>query len=534
MTQPVSVGRVEVGPTNPETGSQLEWQPQRGIKFPRQRMQPYVLLVRLNLASDDRPSVQQGLQALGAFLNDTQVAAGSDVHFSATVGFGSGFFDKLQISQPPGLKAMPAPDELGDRLMPGWQLPGGHQADMIIQLCSAATDFNQAVLGNASDTSPVADDSTRHKAIQSIVAGWAHIVDTHAGFVRANGRNMLGFHDGLSNPYDRSPAFDTAVWMSKGLLPGTFMVFDKIALDLDGWQALRWQTQEAWIGRSKATGLLRGTLSPTEDTRVGELLRQLEDKLAGQQPVNLGVLRGAWSSDQETTLKTYLASMSANPGADWDLLKRYNTSMLQQRNPMTSLFDHRDGQPTGKPSHGDIAERCPVWTHVRKANPRHEDGNDNLQTTLIFRRGYNYAEPGSTEDELWQSGLLFIAFQRDVNAGFERIKKDQLNKASFPVPDGRAGLTSAERRALVKLLASEKGIQRGDEPEEIGPELMTRPVRDGQIIDPQVIASSREPDADMPRPIALGMGGGYYFIPHLPNGDMTQVGQAFFKSVAAV
>ena len=41
---------------------------------------------------------------------------------------------------------------------------------------------------------------------------------------------------------------------------GTYMVFQKVLHDLDQWRELEVDEQQEWVGRSKATGLLLGTL----------------------------------------------------------------------------------------------------------------------------------------------------------------------------------------------------------------------------------------------------------------------------------
>src|SRR5205085_10165719 len=80
--------------------------------------------------------------------------------------------------------------------------------------------------------------------------------------------------------------------------------------------------------------------------------------------------------------------------------------------------------------------------HVRKANARHEhavqaigaempDVETEAARHLVFRRGYDYIEGGVPRD----AGILFISYQRNIAASFERIKRDQLNNADFPQPN---------------------------------------------------------------------------------------------------
>ena len=103
--------------------------------------------------------------------------------------------------------------------------------------------------------------------IYSIIRSWAKITDIHAGFQRLDGKNLLGFNDGISNP---SRLSNNVVWTTgqdevEKFRDGTYMVFQKIEHDLDKWRNLDEEKQERWIGRSKGTGLILGTLSRNED-----------------------------------------------------------------------------------------------------------------------------------------------------------------------------------------------------------------------------------------------------------------------------
>ena len=93
-----------------------------------------------------------------------------------------------------------------------------------------------------------------------------------------DGRNLMGFNDGVSNPNPGSgDKFDNVVWTtdndeSPALKDGTYMVFQKIEHNLDQWRGLSLQEQEGWVGRSKRTGLLLGT-PENEDKKFLESLK---------------------------------------------------------------------------------------------------------------------------------------------------------------------------------------------------------------------------------------------------------------------
>ena len=194
----------------------------------------------------------------------------SDFNFSATVGFGKGFFEKLKISSknyPKKLKEMPMHMGLYDTKP--YKL---FQTDFIIQLGSNHEDVNRWVFQHFTAKPMktisliqlrILDISTKKKGmdnektpneIYSAISNWAEIVDMHAGFQRIDGRNLLGFNDGISNPKRLS---NDVVWTTiqdedQKFTDGTYMVFQKIEHDLEKWRTMSVDEQEELMGRSKA------------------------------------------------------------------------------------------------------------------------------------------------------------------------------------------------------------------------------------------------------------------------------------------
>jgi Dyp-type peroxidase family len=82
----------------------------------------------------------------------------------------------------------------------------------------------------------------------------------YSGFQRQDGRNWLGFHDGLSNmkSSDRGSAiFATTASLDtndKWLINGTYLAFLRISVALEEWEDLSEELQELVIGRHKLTG----------------------------------------------------------------------------------------------------------------------------------------------------------------------------------------------------------------------------------------------------------------------------------------
>jgi len=83
--------------------------------------------------------------------------------------------------------------------------------------------------------------------------------------------------------------------------------------------------------------------------------------------------------------------------------------------------------------------KCPYFSHVRKANPRTNDGEREAERERrIARRGITYGDPTPPgEDETtWPEGgvgLLFHSCQADVEKQFETIQR-RVNNCDFPKP----------------------------------------------------------------------------------------------------
>jgi deferrochelatase/peroxidase EfeB len=204
----------------------------------------------------------------------------TDFSFSATVGFGIGFFEKLKIDRkyfPRRLNEMPDHVDLGDPVQYFFT-----QTDMILQLCSKTDFVNRWVFktdsypitpseeGMSVAGHPKQNSEEKIHDISTAVREWAFVTDVHSGFQRLDGRNLMGFMDGISQP---ERLRNDVVWTTGNdeigaLIDGTYMVFQKIEHDLEQWEKLGVREQERWVGRSKGTGLLLGTLSREDDEKL--------------------------------------------------------------------------------------------------------------------------------------------------------------------------------------------------------------------------------------------------------------------------
>jgi Dyp-type peroxidase family len=506
-------------------------QKQRGIENPKARMQPHILIIRLDLTSPSskdrdtlRRSVQEGLKRLcGLFerldsgkkkidefdnVGKLSRVPLSKFNFSATVGFGIGFFDKLSIPdshRPKKIKSMPNNVGLGD--VASYSLA---QTDLIIQLGSTSDFVNRWVFENdyqPHDYYTTGKDSKDAKAqkedpqdIVTTIREWATITDMHVGFQRMDGRNLMGFNDGISNPRPGTgEKFDTVVWTTEKdegpiLKGGSYMVFQKIMHDLDQWKGLSVEEQEQWVGRNKITGLLLGT-PENDDEKFIEALKN-DDSRAKEK------LRKLLDEQSDPDKQFY----------DLEIFKR----------------------------------SVPAWSHVRKANPRQEGPpyGKRIEKRTIFRRGYLFLETGLNNRTI--SGLLFICFQRDFESAFEHIKRNWLNDKKFPTPMRRPFTTHELKKRHSQGRFSPNEIQQIARFDLSKKQLLG--LDDYQVLQDK-IRETKDPDTQntgregLAGPSELGVtptgdflavipfGGGYYFIPPIPDGGIHNIGQQFFRSM---
>jgi len=524
---------------------------QSGIEFPKPGNQQHLLVIRLDLASPPpatprsvpsshfsaahsslgktkdalRSEVQRGLKRLCTLFEQIDIGKKkidkldkdgklirvplSDFEFSATIGFGIGFFDKLSVpddKRPKKIKSIPDHFGLGD--VTPYSLA---QTDLIIQLGSSSDIVNRWVFENKLESQKEKHDDDRSKLnknkdkqegvdspdIVTAIGGWATITDIHTGFQRIDGRNLMGFNDGLSNPRPGSGyKFDNVVWTTDKdegpiLKDGTYLVFQKIEHDLDQWRGLSSEEQEEWVGRNKVTGLLLGT-PENEDKKFIEALK---------------------NDDQKAKEK---------------LRKLLN----DQSDPERPFYDSEE-----------FKNNVPAWSHVRKANPRQEKlpNGKRIEKKLIFRRGYIFSETSLNNRAI--SGLLFVSFQRDIENSFEFIKKNWLNNKNFPAEEQRPftkhelserhsqGRFSLRELAQIRFDLSKKQLLGLDDEYVLMDKLEEIKDRDTQNTGKEGLAGPSElgviPTGEFLTIVPFG--GGYYFIPPIPNRSIANIGQQFFE-----
>ena len=90
-----------------------------------------------------------------------------------------------------------------------------------------------------------------------------------------------------------------------------YMVFQKIEHDLERWRNMDEEIQELWIGRSKGTGLLLGTLSKNEDRKLAadlysyKFVQQAARKNGRSYMINRKALKGSSLIPAKLSLKVF-------------------------------------------------------------------------------------------------------------------------------------------------------------------------------------------------------------------------------------
>ncbi|MGW6919212.1 iron uptake transporter deferrochelatase/peroxidase subunit [Kitasatospora sp. NPDC054939] len=166
---------------------------------------------------------------------------------TVTFGFGATLFDRIGLPdrRPPALEPLPA--------FPGDALdPARGDGDLWVQI--------------GADDALVAFHALR--VLQRQAAGTAALRWQAAGFSRtpgatarpATGRNLMGQIDGTNNPQPADPGFDATVFCAAGgdhpdwAVGGSYVVYRRIRMLLDSWEALPVDRQERVIGRRKSDG----------------------------------------------------------------------------------------------------------------------------------------------------------------------------------------------------------------------------------------------------------------------------------------
>jgi Dyp-type peroxidase family len=133
---------------------------------------------------------------------------------------------------------------------------------------------------------------------------------------------------------------------------------------------------------------------------------------------------------------------SENVGIPEDRFKALVVGRWQKGSPIMKCPNAHDPALEKTPAANDFGyrsdpngERCPIGSHIRRANPRDSLGDDpeeSLRVTRrhrILRRGRPYEKDG-------RRGLHFICLNADIARQFEFIQQNWINDATFGGLDG--------------------------------------------------------------------------------------------------
>ncbi|MFB6887926.1 iron uptake transporter deferrochelatase/peroxidase subunit [Kitasatospora sp. NPDC056327] len=249
------------------------------------------------------------------FENQVALDAGP-CSLTVTFGFGAGLFDKAGLAdrRPAGLEPLPAfPADALD--------PARGDGDLFVQI--------------GADDALVAVHALR--VLQRQAAGTAALRWQAAGFARTpgaarrpvTGRNLMGQIDGTNNPRPGEEGFAATVFAGPGgeqpawLAGGSFLVFRRIRMLLDNWEALPVDRQERVIGRRKSDGAPLGA----------------PDGAAERTPVDLAARAADGSLAIPADAHVRVAAPAANGGAA--MLRRgfsYHDGLLADGSPDAGLL----------------------------------------------------------------------------------------------------------------------------------------------------------------------------------------------------
>ncbi|MDR4492239.1 MAG: Dyp-type peroxidase [Candidatus Nitrosocosmicus sp.] len=193
------------------------------------------------------------------------------------------------------------------------------------------------------------------------------ITNYYTGFQGANGRSLIGFHDGVSN-VKSSDRLQTISIKSGPILEdywvenGTYLSFMRIIFNLKAWESLDIEKQEIIIGRDKETGC------PIID--FDNTGKPLKDRMC---PV---------SGTHDVT----------DPGNE----QFRETSEYVNRYRSSSNFS-------------DVLRN----SHISRSNPFNSLMGKNTQTIKVFRQGFQFIEPEAFLTN-FNIGLNFICFQDSI------------------------------------------------------------------------------------------------------------------------
>ena len=208
-------------------------------------------------------------------------------------------------------------------------------------------------------------------------------VDEVHGFRYFDNRDLIGFVDGTENPQGEAAVEAVLVGEEdSGFAGGSYVIVQKYLHDLDGWDALSTEQQEAIIGRKKLSDIeLDDSVKPTSAhsalttiTEGGKEIKILRDNMpfgrVGQG--EFGTYFIGYSRSPHTIEQMLENMFIGRPPGNYDRLLDFSRAITG------SLFfapsaDFLDSQAGGEP--GVAAGPAAVAVESSKSSPRQNDGS---------------------------------------------------------------------------------------------------------------------------------------------------------------
>lgn len=258
-----------------------------------------------------------------------------------------------------------------------------------------------------------------------------HLHVAMAGYLPEDGKEHFGFRDGISQPVIRGSARARRLGTKEA----------KLSLVNPGELVLGYPNERELLPPSpsidpgRGAGLPEGPFGP-DLGRNGTYLvfRQLKqdvdafNKFLDDESVEY---RNMVDKEWKESLAAKLvgrwkngAPLTRFPDADTYSVE-YGTYDNPHDNPNTNEFFFSTEDPDGL--------RCPIGSHIRRANPRDSLGSlprmalRDSKRHRILRRGRNYGSKEGSDEK----GLLFICLNTSIATQFEKIQHDWLNNPQF-------------------------------------------------------------------------------------------------------
>lgn len=202
----------------------------------------------LRLWSSDASLLQQGQPALA---DASPELARTPASLTITIGLGWGAFERCGLGDRWPASVRDIPSYGIDRLERRWT--GG---DLLVQVCANdGVAVSHAVRELVRDAQPFARVLWQQ-------SGWMPHPGVNPG---QTPRNLMGFKDGTANPAAGTEIFDQLVWNDGSTQPwfegGTTMAVRRIRINLETWDQVPPEMQEASFGRHMVNGAPLGGTS---------------------------------------------------------------------------------------------------------------------------------------------------------------------------------------------------------------------------------------------------------------------------------